>query len=607
MKKDDTVKIPFYKSVFGKMIIAVSLSFLLVIIISFIGLYMGVKGALRTRTETELLRSYKQLEQNLDTFGREVDQVALRVLNGSDLASLVVSHGSQTSMIEQRIDFFSMTDTILAEYSFIDSIVFYNAEDVTLFADGNWNITSENSEKRGKFYTERLKNRNAVPQKKPIWYGGYNSSDFVENDRDNQKLLNYVSVCRPIFRGEKYGWLVLNVDQEHFVSYYNSISQDGGWSEETYMIDQFGRTVSETNVYGIGDEKENLMLQPEAAPKIFESGKNLILCYPVGFCNWTLVNETPISEILGDIQDVQEIFILAIVASVNISILFLVFWVKYMTTPFVKVIDALKMVQNGQFGIVLEQDHENGDEFSLLVNCYNKMTLEISSLIRKNVENEKSKRDAQIRALKSQINPHFLYNTLNTVKWMAIVKGENDIVDCMDALAEMVQPIFRDTRNKWSVEEELTYIKNYCRIMNYRYGEKTVLGIEADSSLMSAMVPKFILQPLVENSFFHGLAEKEMQEHKKFQIYVKGKRKEYKTRDCLELCVYDNGIGISRENCEKLRASLNMEDDGRHIGLRNIYQRIKLLYDMENGVEIGSDNENGFQVLVRIPYEEEKW
>ena len=70
------------------------------------------------------------------------------------------------------------------------------------------------------------------------------------------------------------------------------------------MIDQFGRTVSETNVYGIGDEKENLMLQPEAAPKIFESGKNLILCYPVGFCNWTLVNETPISEILGDIQDV---------------------------------------------------------------------------------------------------------------------------------------------------------------------------------------------------------------------------------------------------------------------------------------------------------------
>ena len=88
------------------MIIAVSISFLLVIIISFIGLYMGVKGALRTRTETELLRSYKQLEQNLDTFGREVDQVALRVLNGSDLASLVVSHGSQTSMIEQRIDFF---------------------------------------------------------------------------------------------------------------------------------------------------------------------------------------------------------------------------------------------------------------------------------------------------------------------------------------------------------------------------------------------------------------------------------------------------------------------------------------------------------------------
>ena len=91
------------------------------------------------------------------------------------------------------------------------------------------------------------------------------------------------------------------------------------------------------------------------------------------------------------------------------------------------------------------------------------MTLEISNLIHKNVENEKSKRDAQIRALKSQINPHFLYNTLNTVKWMAIVKGENDIVDCMDALAEMVQPIFRDTRNKCQWRKNLLISKITAR------------------------------------------------------------------------------------------------------------------------------------------------
>lgn len=598
MKKDDTVKIPFYKSVFGKMIIAVSISFLLVIIISFIGLYMGVKGALRTRTETELLRSYKQLEQNLDTFGREVDQVALRVLNGSDLASLVVSHGSQTSMIEQRIDFFSMTDTILAEYSFIDSIVFYNAEDVTLFADGNWNITSENSEKRGKFYTERLKNRNAVPQKKPIWYGGYNSSDFVENDRDNQKLLNYVSVCRPIFRGEKYGWLVLNVDLEHFVSYYNSISQDGGWSEETYMIDQFGRTVSETNVYGIGDEKENLMLQPEAAPKIFESGKNLILCYPVGFCNWTLVNETPISEILGDIQDVQEIFILAIVASVTISILFLVFWVKYMTTPFVKVIDALKMVQNGQFGIVLEQDHENGDEFSLLVNSYNKMTLEISSLIRKNVENEKSKRDAQIRALKSQINPHFLYNTLDSIIWMIRSEEYDGAGEMVSLLAKFFRISLSQGKDMITLEKELEHASSYLAIQNIRFKDKFEFHVDADPELLKYFCPKLSIQPLLENAIYHGMDG--MYEDGEIEIRI------YEKNGAIKIDVSDNGPGMTQEKIDYIMHNKVVSSKrGSGIGVCNVNERIQLIYGKNYGITISSELDEGTVATITIPKMEE--
>lgn len=604
MRKNSVAKIPFYKSVFGKIIMAVSFSFFLVIIISFIGLYMGVKSSLRKRTDTELLRSYKQLEQNLNTFGREVEQVTLRVFNDTELINLVVSNGTETNDIEQRISFFNMADKILAEYKFIDSIVFYTAGEVSLFADGDWNVTSENGEERGRFYTERLENQKEVQGKNAIWYGGYNSGDFVKDRRKNQEPENCISVCRSIFRGKKQGWLVLNVNLDYFVNYYNSISEDGIWSEETYMVDQYGKVVSETNIHHIGEEKEGFVCPLEEGPKTFELGKDLILCYPVEFCNWTLVNETPISEILGDIKDVQKIFILAITAVAILSFVFLIFWVKYLTAPFMEVINALKQAQKGKFGIVLKTGHENGDEISLLVNSFNKMTLEISNLIQKNAENEKLKREAQIKALKSQINPHFLYNTLNTVKWMAIVKGENEMVDCMDALAEMVQPIFRDTRNKWSVEEEVTYIENYCKIMNYRYGEKTVLSLDVDHKIMSAMIPKFILQPLVENAFFHGLAEKEMQEHKKFELYIKGERKEHKYQDCLELGVYDNGIGMNQEECEKLRASLNLNDDGKHIGLRNIYQRIKLLYDMEDGVEVYSNNGNGFQVLVRIPYEE---
>ena len=325
----------------------------------------------------------------------------------------------------------------------------------------------------------------------------------------------------------------------------------------------------------------------------------------IGYTGWNMVVVNSMDSLVLESHNLHYLvwFILLLIGVILIFLDTLVF--HNFTNPIYRLLRTMEKFGKGDYNARAQE--EGIGELKNVSIHFNIMADKLQEQMEEIRRNEREKQKMEKKLLQSQINPHFLYNTLNTVKWMAIVKGENDIVDCMDALAEMVQPIFRDTRNKWSVEEELTYIKNYCRIMNYRYGEKTVLGIEADSSLMSAMVPKFILQPLVENSFFHGLAEKEMQEHKKFQIYVKGKRKEYKTRDCLELCVYDNGIGISRENCEKLRAILNMEDDGRHIGLRNIYQRIKLLYDMENGVEIGSDNENGFQVLVRIPYEEEKW
>lgn len=238
MRKDDTAKIPFYKSIFGKIIMAVSFSFLVVIVLSFIWLYAGVKDSLRKRTDEEMLSSYKLLEQNLATFGNEIEQVTLRILNQSVMTNLVKTDKSEIENIEKRIEFFNMTDTILAEYKFVDSIVFYNADDLTLFADGRWNVISENSEERGRFYRERLEKRSEMPQN-AIWYGGYNSLDFVKIDKENQKPVNYISVCRTIFRGRQQGWLVINVDLNYFVNYYNTLSEDGSWSEETYMLDQY--------------------------------------------------------------------------------------------------------------------------------------------------------------------------------------------------------------------------------------------------------------------------------------------------------------------------------------------------------------------------------
>ena len=267
------------------------------------------------------------------------------------------------------------------------------------------------------------------------------------------------------------------------------------------------------------------------------------------------------------------------------------FWVKYMTTPFVKVIDALKMVQNGQFGIVLEQDHENGDEFSLLVNSYNKMTLEISSLIRKNVENEKSKRDAQIRALKSQINPHFLYNSLSVINWMAIRSNQREISKVTLSLSMFYRTALSKGQDMVTVDNCIQNIKAYLDIQLVMHDNDFQVIWDIDPEVKGDIVPKLLLQLVVENALEHGLDMKEEGEKILKLFFVKD------GEDVL-LAVEDNGPGMEQEEADKL---VTYKASG--YGLKNVNDRMQLLYGMEYGIKVFSQIDQGTRVEMRIPRE----
>lgn len=216
-----------------------------------------------------------------------------------------------------------------------------------------------------------------------------------------------------------------------------------------------------------------------------------------------------------------------------------------------------------------------------------------------------STKQAELLALQNQINPHFLYNTLEAIRGDALCAGLESIADTTEALSTFFRYTITETGNLVSLEDELENVENYFKIQKYRFGEKLSMEIhfsENDRSGLQWKLPKLTLQPIVENAIFHGLESKA--EGGKVSIYVETTRKK------LLISVRDNGVGISEENLEKLNHKLEhisvsyVSEKGNKrggIALENVCRRIKLLFGEEYGLHVYSVVGFGTHVQVSIP------
>lgn len=593
------MKIPFFRSVFTKMIFALSVSFLIIISISFLYIYGSVRDSMKEKTDSEKIQNFNQLEHNIDILSGEVELITRRLISETALTDLVFGvDGGNDREVVLKADLFREMEKVFTEYNYVESICFYNSDNLSLIADKEQNILINDKDSRGRFYEEQIAGKGNGAGNGVKWYGGYINSDFnIKALKDeSRKEVYYVSACRPVYWGAHTAWLVININLDYFTYIYNSLEKENVQLSTTYIIDENGKIVSHLDKSEVGKRRENQYIRNKNdGPFTFEEGDQQILCYPLHLNGWTMVNETPLSVILKDIKDIQIVFRIAVIAVAVFSVFFTIFWVRYITSPLTDTVEAMKCMENGMLGITLPQRTKSRDEIGLLVTQFNQMSQKIMQLVEENTKMEENKREMEIKMLKSQMNPHFLYNTLNTIKWMAIMKGEDSIVDCTTALGDLLQPLYRDNRTFWSLENEKNYIVSYGKIMNYRYGEKVSLRMDFGEVLYDAKIPKFVLQPIVENAFLYGVSEKE--ENTIITITA------WQEAEDLFLRISDNGEGLEEEKLTELRDSLHETQETNHIGISNVHQRIQLLYGPSYGLEIDSIKELGFSVTMRLPFE----
>ncbi|RKD27519.1 Histidine kinase-, DNA gyrase B-, and HSP90-like ATPase [Caminicella sporogenes DSM 14501] len=305
-----------------------------------------------------------------------------------------------------------------------------------------------------------------------------------------------------------------------------------------------------------------------------------------------------------------------IILSTLISIFLALFFTYKLTKPIIELSNSAERISKGDYNIEPVKIKTN-DEIDILIKAFNKMVVNIKrhieeikgqaeiekKLKEQEMQNLKMKsllKDAELKSLQSQINPHFLFNTLNAASQLSMMEGADRASEFIQSVAELFRYNLRKLEKPVSLRDEINYVKNYMYILKTRFGDKISFYTNIDETLLDIKIPCIIIQPIVENSYIHGLEDLE----RNGEIHLNVKRKDNKVL----IEIIDNGIGIKKEDIDKILYDKSSKSSKKHvtgIGMHNVINRLKLFFnisDVEEIIEIESKIGIGTKVTLKIPY-----
>ena len=351
------------------------------------------------------------------------------------------------------------------------------------------------------------------------------------------------------------------------------------------------------------DEKENRQELNTALGKTKEScfrlnyrgEKYLVTRTDMKTTGWTLVSMVPYKSVMAETMAISGVMILAVAITLIVTLLLL----NRILTGVVKPLKKLEkyMVQVNPDNMDQRMEILTDDEIGHLSMKFNQMMDRIRNLKEQVIEEQEDKRKYELQALQAQINPHFLYNTLDSIIWMAETNDSN-IVAMTEALAKLFRISLNKGNEEISLERELEHVKNYLIIQSMRYADKFTYEISAEPGVERCRTIKLILQPIVENCIYHGIKKK----RGTGKITIRAYRREQN----LIIEVSDDGCGMPEEICRKILSDeIESENiSGSGIGVKNVNERIQLRFGKKYGLSYSSEEGIGTTVTYVLPYTE---
>ena len=365
-----------------------------------------------------------------------------------------------------------------------------------------------------------------------------------------------------------------------------------------YILNQDGSIVyhpQQQQLYNeLQTEKTDIVLNAGAEPVIYGSGNDsrVYTFAQSEKTGWTVVGCMNMNELTRSSRQGQLIYVMTAVILVIIALIFSNHISRAISRPIQKLRDSMVKVQEGDFSAtVMEVPEQN--EIGSLTQSFNVMIRRIEELMEQNRMEQEQKRKSEMKALQSQINPHFLYNTLDSIIWMAEGKKNEEVVLMTSSLAKFLRQSISNEDQQVSIGQEIEYARSYLTIQKMRYKNKLEYEIYLEASIKSCQIVKLVLQPIIENAIYHGIKYKEGMG----MVTVRG----YEKDGCVVLEVADNGVGMDEETLKHIfeRHKVNYRSNG--VGVYNVQKRLKLYYGNDYGITYESEKGMGTKAVITIP------
>lgn len=532
----------------------------------------------------------QQMNQNIDSYIDYMENIAYLISSNEDVQDYLFNEEIDN---EGKYRILNQFQTILDSRSDIRNVGIISKSGRMLINDGSKSVNQDLDLNSQEWYVNALKKPNG-----PIL-----TSSHVQHIISGERPW-VITLSRGIRdrsgSGEKEGVFFIDLN-------YSAISElcdqsTVGTKGYAFILDAKGNIVyhpQQQQLYNeLQTENISLIMDTDEDTVLTGTGNNGKL-YSISRSDktgWTVVDCTNVRELLSKSRQAQSVYVLTAIVLVIISLFFSRFMARSITLPIQKLRDSMKKVQEGDFSVsdvVVDSKNEIGS----LTKSFDVMTHKIQELMEQNVHEQEEKRKSELKALQSQINPHFLYNTLDSIIWMAEGKKNEEVVLMTASLARLLRQSISNEDEVVPIANEVEYARGYLTIQKMRYKDKLEFQIDVDSSILHIPLIKLVLQPIIENAIYHGLKYKES----KGLLIVKGFRKDGNA----VLQVIDDGVGMDEETLAHIydRHKVNYHSNG--VGVYNVQKRLKLYYGDDYGITYESEKGKGTTATITIPGRQE--
>ena len=401
-------------------------------------------------------------------------------------------------------------------------------------------------------------------------------------------------MARQITEGEENGFIVIRIEQNNIKE---RLSKEINAKDGLMLTSNFLRPICLLGTAEDGEELSVIRSNFLKGQRYTSGSRNNIYVTELGNTGLLCIYVTPPALGEGAARVGYQIVLILSIVSVLVCLFVASRMSEYFSKPIGALSEAMKRFRKGDFDAKIELDRE--DEFEQLATGFNKMTSQLKTTMEERVAAERLVNETRIKMMQAQLNPHFLYNTLDTIKWVAKANGVNEVATLSSSLAGILRTGISE-KQFCRLANELELVQNYCDIQRIRFDDKFDITFDVPKEILNAVIPKLILQPIVENAIIHG-----MEDMDDGHIYIAAIRDKTEGKDLLKISVQDNGKGISDEMLTALNND-DVETLKGHLGLNNVNTIIRLYYGKEYGVMAFRPSEGGTVMILSFPYSEEQ-